>query len=232
MLLRHTGRLAALHDKEGAGSAGSGVPPKDDPPQGDGAKDGGDPPKTYTAEEVEAKLRGSGKEIERLKADLAKHEEAEKKRKAAEDKRKADEMTETERLKKAAEDALAGKLAAEQERDKIRSESLRRLAVTEAQAVMREHGPVDGDVLSLAPADALAHDESGALTPDAKKALDKWITTKTGSLFRGKGGGGQPGGADHGRGRDREPTRSGGKGGSTYNQEVLAWGRSQEGRRV
>jgi len=41
--------------------------------------------KTYTEEEVERRLRGQGKEIERLKADAAKRDAADAKRKAAED---------------------------------------------------------------------------------------------------------------------------------------------------
>lgn len=76
--------LVAEDDEGGDDDAGGGGKP--------GASDGKNkdekPPRTYTQEELDRKLQGSGKEIDKLKAQLAKHEEAETKRKAAADKKK------------------------------------------------------------------------------------------------------------------------------------------------
>ena len=188
------GHLAVLHDTEGgavAPDAGNNNAQASDTAntqsQGDGTESGADSPKSYTQAEVDAliaqKLRGSGKEIERLKA----FEAEAQKRAEEEQQRKEAEMTELEKAKQSAAEASARAAELEETAKAAKAEALAERVNSEIKLLISSHGPVDDGVYALVPAAAKEVDENGARTDAAKKALDDWIESKTGSLLRGRG---------------------------------------------
>mgnify|MGYP006863439128 CR=1 FL=1 len=185
------GHLALLHDTEG-GHAAPDADTKDTQAsdtanahsQGHGTEGEADTSKTYTEEEVKARLRGQGKEIERLKAAEAELASL----RAKEEERRQAEMTEIERVKAQAASALEAKTAAEAARDEAIAKARKDRAEMEARSEVAAFSPVDPSVLALIPAAATATDEDGNRTAEAKKALEDWIKGKTGSLLKGKGG--------------------------------------------
>ena len=184
--------------------------------QGDGTGAGADTPRTYTQAELDQiitdKLRGQGKEIERLKGFET---EASKREAEAEDRRKA-EMSETERAKAEADEARAMAATAQAERDKATADARLVSAKADIKLIVAEYGPVDGDVHSMVPAAALEVDDAGNRTDAAKKALDEWLTAKTGTLLRGKTGATAPA-AGSGRRADAKDEKTG------FNADLIRW---------
>ena len=227
------GHQAILHDKEGGASA-PGVSAEKAPevtgttqPQGDGAGDGAGTPKTYTQAEFDAllaqRLTGQGKELKNKDAELERFRAAEAARKAADEKRKLSEMSEVDKAKALAADAIARAAAAEAARDEAFAKSRRDKAESEARAEVSAYGVTDEDVYSLIPSAALDTDDDGKRTADAKAALEKWITAKTGTLLRGKGGATGPAASVKQRG-------AGGEERTGVNAELRRWRDAQKAR--
>jgi len=199
MLLRKFGHQAILHDKEGAGNgAGDDTTTTQSSDtdttqsQGDGDGDGGDPPKTYTQAELDQKLKGQGSALKSYEAKIAKFEADKAKRDKADDDRKTAELSDLEKAQKAATDAIAAQTAAETARDEAITAGRQDKATAEARSIVATHGPVTDSVLTLIPTEAQACDDNGALTAEAKTALEKWIKDNTGTLLKGTGGGTGP----------------------------------------
>jgi hypothetical protein len=221
--MRLFGHQAILHDKEGAGD-GAGddknKPEKKGDPnhQGHGGEEGGEPPKHYTQADVDAllaqKLRGQGSAIKEKDAELERLRAKEAKRHEAEEKRKQAAMSDLEKAQARADAAEAAKVEAETKAAEVTIQARADKAKAEVDLIVKGHDPIDDDVYSYIPAEAMATGDDGLRTDDAKAFLEKWIEKKTGLLLKGSTGTGPAAGAGGSKNKKKH---------TGANADVITW---------